>query len=76
MIHLEPTEQLTQPERFWVLGWDQYYPNGGLSNVEHYTNDIEKARAYFNQLSEKHDFVQIVDVFDYNKVLSKKDRSW
>lgn len=76
MIHLEPTEQLIQPKRFWVLGWDQYYPDGGLRNVIFYTNEIDSARVHFDELVERHDYVQIVDIFDDNRVLSKKDRSW
>lgn len=76
MEHLEPTEQLTQPQRFWVLSWDQYYPDGGLRNVHLTTDDLDTARTEFEAQVERYDYVQIIDIYDNNRVLSNKDRSW
>lgn len=73
---ITPTEGPTVPQRYWVVAWDQYYPEAGLYNVQHRTYDIQEAFAKFNEHSERYDFAQIVDIFDNNKVLANKDRGW
>lgn len=46
---------------FWVLAYDRYYPNGGLSDVMGTFLTREEAEKYAASLT-SYDYVQIEDV--------------
>lgn len=46
---------------FWVLAYDQYYPNGGLSDVAATFATLEEAEEYAKTLSGR-DYVEVHDV--------------
>jgi hypothetical protein len=53
---------------FWVLAWDQYYPGGGLRNVESTWETFEEAQARVNELDADpkcyFDYIEIEDISD------------
>ena len=53
---------------FWVLCWDQYYPAGGLRNVESTWETMEEAAKRVIELQDDphcyYDYIEIQDVSD------------
>jgi hypothetical protein len=49
---------------WWVITFDQYYPNGGLADVDSQWATEEEANKAAEALKGKYDSVEVVDITD------------
>lgn len=47
---------------FWVLAWEQYYPDARLGNVRRTFETKEEADAYALEIGSSYDYVEVEDV--------------
>jgi hypothetical protein len=54
-------------KRYWVFGYDRYYPSGGMSDFKKsFTNEVE-AYKFADELKETmdYDYIEVEDIMSY-----------